>query len=204
MNPLIDDFPRELCGVPIDTDYRRMVQFELLLREESVPEADKIHLALSLLYKQPVPDPVRAWDRLLWYYSCGQSGEQVQDEGKATPPRLYDFETDAQRIYTAFLQCYRIDLQKEPLHWFKFHTLLVNLPHDSPFGQIMYYRTVNLAQLKGEERKHAMRMQSRFALDRPKATTQAQRDMEFLARIEQRRKYLQAQLDRKRGEMNGS
>lgn len=79
MNPLIDDFPRELCGVPIDTDYRRMVQFELLLREASVPEADKIHLALSLLYKQPVPDPVRAWDGLLWYYSCGQSGEQVQD-----------------------------------------------------------------------------------------------------------------------------
>lgn len=78
MNPLIDDFPRELCGVPIDTDYRRMVQFELLLREESVPEADKIQLALSLLYKQPVPDPVRAWDRLLWYYSCGQSGEVVQ------------------------------------------------------------------------------------------------------------------------------
>ena len=59
MNPLIDDFPRELCGVPIDTDYRRMVQFELLLREESVPEADKIQLALSLLYKQPVPDPER-------------------------------------------------------------------------------------------------------------------------------------------------
>ena len=31
MNALTDDFPRELCGISIDTDYRRMVQFELLM-----------------------------------------------------------------------------------------------------------------------------------------------------------------------------
>ena len=201
MNPLVDDFPRELCGIPIDTDYRRMVQFELLLREASVPEADKIQLALSLLYKQPVPDPVRAWDRLLWYYSCGQNGEQVQDEGKAAPPRLYDFETDAQRIYTAFLQCYRIDLQKEPLHWWKFHALLLYLPDTCVMGKAMYYRGLDVSTLKGAERKHAMRMKALFTLDKPKATTQAERDREFLARIEKRRHYLEAQLAKqKRGE----
>ena len=203
MNLLLDDFPSCLNGIPIDTDYRRMVQFELLLLDDTVPAADKMLLAPGLIFLKPTPYLQKAWDGLLWYYRCGQEPEENKQENYCTK-RMYDFEQDAQRIYTAFLQEYQIDLQKEPLHWFKFHTLLVNLPHDSPFGQIMYYRTVNLAQLKGEERKHAMRMQSCFALDRPKATTQAQRDMEFLARIEQRRKYLQAQLDRKRGEMNGS
>lgn len=201
MNPLLDDFPSCLDGIPIDTDYRRMVQFELLLLDDTVPAAEKMLLALDLIFLKPVPDLQKAWDGLLWYYRCGQECEEDEQQKSENHKRMYDFQQDAQRIYTAFLQEYNIDLQKEALHWWKFHTLLINLPYDSPLGQIMYYRTVNLSQLKGEQRKHAMRMQARFALDRPKATTQVQRDIEFLARIEQRRRQLQAQLERKRGEI---
>lgn len=201
MNLLIDNFPTHLCGIPIDTDYRRMVQFELLMLDKDIPSNDKMTLALNLIYLQPVPDLQEAWDGLLWYYRCGATQESEQNNGISTSPhRMYDFEQDAQRIYTAFLQEYHIDLQSEPLHWFKFYTLLVNLPEHCPLAKIMYYRTVNLSQLKGEERKHAMKMQSKFALDKPKALTSAQRDMEYLAKIEQRRKFLQAQLDKKRGE----
>ena len=135
MNPLVDDFPRELCGVPIDTDYRRMVQFELLCVRKTCRKPTKSSWRFPFFINSLSPDPVRAWDRLLWYYSCGQSGEQAQGDGKAAPPRLYDFETDAQRIYTAFLQCYRIDLQKEPLHWWKFHALLLYLPDTCVMGK---------------------------------------------------------------------
>ena len=52
MNLLLDDFPCCLNGIPIDTDYRRMVQFELLLLDDTVPAADKMFLAPSLMEVQ--------------------------------------------------------------------------------------------------------------------------------------------------------
>lgn len=199
MNPLVEDFPLALCGIPIDTDYRRMVQFELLMQNAEIPMQEKLPLALQLVYLQPVPDLQEAWDRLLWYYRCGQPLQTAQNQ-LAQPRRMYDFEQDSQRIYTAFLQEYGIDLQSQPLHWWKFYTLLVNLPEDCPMGKIMYYRTVNPANLKGEERKQAMAMQARFALDKPAIVPPEQRDKEFLERIRQRREQLQRQLGDKGGE----
>lgn len=199
MNPLVDDFPCELCGVPIDTDYRRMVQFELLMLDEGVPAQDKLLLGLKLLYKQPVTSLPEAWDRLLWFY---RGGEENKDSAGAAGQgaRVYDFEQDADRIYTAFLQIYGIDLQEEPVHWWKFRALLFALPDTCLMGKIMYYRSVDVGQLKGAERRHAIHMRSLFALDKPAANmTQAERDAAFLAKIDRRQKQLEAQWERTKG-----
>ena len=199
MNPLIDDFPCELCGVPIDTDYRRMVQFELLMLDEDIPAQEKLMLGIELLYKTPVTSLPEAWDRLLWFYRGG--GEVKGDAGTTElPPRVYDFEQDADRIYTAFLQIYGIDLQETPVHWWKFRALLFTLPGTCLMGKIMYYRSVDVGERKGAGRKHALHMRSLFALDKPTANmTQAERDAAFLAIIDRRQKQLEAQWKRTKG-----
>lgn len=192
MNILIDNFPTEIYGIPIDTDYRRIVQFELLMLDKEIPPIDKIALAIDLIYLKPVPDLFHAWDGLLWYYSGGY--EKGAKKTRANNRRVYDFEEDAERIYTAFLQEYQIDLQERAIHWWKFRALLFALPDTCFMGKIMYYRGLDLSQLKGVEKKHALKMQNMFAIEKRQTMTKAQREAEYLLKIEQRRKQLEAQL----------
>ena len=53
MNILIDNLPEEIYGIPIDGDYRKMLQFESLMMDEEIPSPDKLILSLNLLYKSP-------------------------------------------------------------------------------------------------------------------------------------------------------
>ena len=193
MNALTDDFPRELCGISIDTDYRRMVQFELLMRDEGLSASVKLPTALALLYTQPVPDLTEAWDGLLWYYGGGQEKPGPGKSKGSAGKRVYDFDQDAERIYTGFIQAYNIDLQKTPLHWWAFRLLLFSLPHETAQGAVMYYRGLDAAKAKGEERKQILRMQSLYGLDKPLSMTKAQREAAFLAKIEQRRREIEKQ-----------
>lgn len=196
MNYLTDDFPFEIDGIAIDTDFRRMVQFELLMYDDTVPMAEKLFLAVNLLYKKPVQDLKKAWDGLLWYYSCGRTRKNRQGSSAVhRANRAYDFETDAERIYIAFISRYGIDLQKTPLHWWAFHALLVSLPDSCSMGRLMYYRTVDINSLKGEERKQAAKIRSMYPVRNIEQNlTRAQRDARYLARIEKREKELQKML----------
>lgn len=55
--------------------------------------------------------------------------------------RSYDFEIDADALYTSFREAYGIDLLQEDLHWWAFRELMLGLPDDTPFKQRVYYRT---------------------------------------------------------------
>lgn len=197
MNPLVNDFPAALCGVPIDTDFRRMVQFELLMQDASIPAGVKLPAAMALVYTQPVPNLSEAWDGLLWYYAGGQAA--AGGKGKAGR-RVYDFDADGERIYASFWQAYRIDLQETPLHWFAFRLLLFSLPQDTPQGAVMYYRGLDAAKAKGEERRRILKMQSLYGLDKGDHLSKAQREAAWLAKMEQRRREVEEQM--KRGESN--
>lgn len=78
-------------------------------------------------------------------------------------PRAYDFEQDAEMIYAGFYAAYGISLTTvDFLHWWEFMALLMGLPDTTQMGRIMYYRTVDLSQVKDkyqrgfleEQRKH--------------------------------------------------
>lgn len=197
MNYLIDDFPYEINNIPIDTDYRCMVQFELLMLDDNIIINDKILLAINLLYKKPVPDYEKAWDGLLWYYSGGelqQDNKEKTNTSNGTYQRAYDFEVDNERIYTAFIKEYGIDLQKTPLHWWTFKSLLFAIPDTNPMGKIMYYRTVDISTLKGEELKHAQKIRSMFPVEKIEKLTKAQKEARYLSKIEKRREEIEKQI----------
>ncbi len=51
----------------------------------------------------------------------------------------FDYEIDAELIYSAFMEQYKIDLFETPLHWHKFKALLNGL-HDTKLNKVMEYR----------------------------------------------------------------
>lgn len=190
MNILIDDLPKEIDGVPIETDYRKMIQFEQLMFDEEISIQQKYVYALNLLYLKPVPDFIKAWRGLLWFFRCGNENKEASSsttQGKL----VYDFEQDAEYIYSAFWQVYRIDLQKEPLHWWAFMSLLSALPDSCLMGQIMQYRSMDTSKLKGLEKKRVQEIQRKFAIRHQEGIhkmTLEERNGAFLAKVKQRQK----------------
>lgn len=164
MNILIDDLPEEIGGIPIRTDYRYMAMFEDLIRDPDLENSEKILRAIDLLYTEPVLDIKSAWDGLLWFYGGGHSAKYGAQGGRSRS--VYDFEQDAERIYSAFWQIYRVDLQSSPLHWWSFRALLGNLPDTCLMGEIMRIRATDVSGLKGAERKRIRRLQEIYAIKR--------------------------------------
>lgn len=198
MNLLIDDLPETVNGIPIYTDYRNMVQFELLMQDEEFSGLEKASLALNLLYREPVPDFQAAWDGLLWYHHKGMEPQEEKKCKQGNPSAvLYDFEQDAGYIYTAFWQVYRIDLQAVPLHWWTFRELLLHLPDTCMMGKIMRIRGADLSKMKGTEKKYYQKMKTVFAIRRKDAyanMTAAERQQQLreqvLARYREAQKWL--------------
>ena len=191
MNILIDNLPQEINGIPIDTDYRRMIQFELLMMDGEIPSSAKLQLAINLLYKEPVPDDLNVWDGLLWFYRCGMEVDQPEDKHVGPSKKVYDFDQDASDIYASFWQVYRIDLQETPLHWWSFMSLLSALPETCPMGRIMMYRSMDTSRLKGTEKKRIQEIQRKFAIKRKenhKKLTLEERNTAFLSKVKQRQK----------------
>lgn len=198
MNLLIDDLPETVNGIPIYTDYRNMVQFELLMQDDELSALEKASLALNLLYREPVSDFKTAWDGLLWYHHKGMEPQVEKKHSQANSITvLYDFEQDAGYIYTAFWQVYRIDLQATPLHWWTFRELLLHLPDTCTMGKIMQIRGIDLSRLKGPEKKYYQRMKAIFAIRRKDvytSMTATEREQKFreqvLARYQEAQKWL--------------
>ena len=174
MNLLIDRPPEtvELSGkpVPIETDFRCGMLLEQLAEEPAMGPHEKAVRALYLFYRPEVletPDHfVEALDRLLWFYCCGKSQEELRAPKKrGVPRRIYDYDADAGRIYAAFLQAYRIDLCRENLHWWQFRALFSALPEETEFARAVRIRAMDCAQIKDRaQRAHYRRLQALYAL----------------------------------------
>ena len=137
----------------IRTDFRESIKFELLMQDNSISDADKIKLALNLYYYEPekIQDVKKAIKDILWFYKCGKEDKNVDSESEENnvnnkQKQIYSYEFDAEYIYSAFMEQYRIDLNKiKYLHWWKFKALLVSLNENILFSKIMGYRAMNLS-----------------------------------------------------------
>ncbi len=197
MNLLLQGgLPEEYEGVPISADFRNMIQVDLILREEGVPDAEKTMAALDQLYPE-IPS-----DLGLAIRSCsGSSPGAARTPGKTAkprkggpaPPRAFDYDQDANLIYAAFYATYGISLTTvEFLHWWEFLALFEGLPEDTLIKRVMYWRTANLSELPKEERKHVRKMRKLFALKEAPQEVLTAEEMEEKAKEDLARRYEQA------------
>ena len=164
LNVLLDGFPKEYQGYPINTDFRIGIMLSLLLEDDTIDDEElRLMHALTLLYKDKVPEDINlAMSGLYWFLSCGKS-EIYYDEDEDnddSSDKSIDFNVDHLDIWAAFYKL-GVDLEQTNMHWFKFCSLLGSLG-DCALSQKAQYRTVDLSDMTGETRKYYAKLKRKY------------------------------------------
>ena len=130
-NILLDKLPETTRnGLKIRADFRESIKFELLMQDRTIDNKDKIKLALNLYYYNinEIKDIKQAIDDILWFYRSGKelknNVDEEEKEVKNKQKQIYSYEFDADYIYSAFMEQYKIDLNNiKFLHSWKFKAL---------------------------------------------------------------------------------
>lgn len=166
-NLLLDPLPEsvEVGGkdYAICTDFRTGILFSMAMEDAELSEPERLDIALSLYFPEMPPEPLEAVQKILWFYACGKtdtpggSGKRAKD--------VCSFAHDAPYIYAAFLQQYRIDLNIESLHWWKFRALFDALSPDTLFMKIAGWRGAEIdSKMPDAERRRLQELKERYAL----------------------------------------
>ncbi len=190
-NILLDKLPQKASnGLKIRTDFRESIKFELLMQDREIEKIDKVRLAIKLYYYEPekIKDYKKAVEDIVWFYKTGKEKQedeedneeekQVNEENTQTK-QIYSYEFDAEYIYSAFMEQYKIDLNSiRYLHWWKFKYLFNNLNENVLFSKIMGYRCMNVAKIKNNNmRKFYEKMQRLYKL--PDMRSEEEKENDF-------------------------
>ena len=171
-------------GLKIRTDFRESIKFELLMQNSNIEEKDKVTIALNLYFYdiniKNEEELKKSVNDILWFYRCGK--EEMTSQGKKikkeTSKRIYSYEFDAEYIYSAFMEQYKIDLNKEHLHWWKFKALFNSLNEEVLFSKIMSYRAIDLSKIKDKDmKKYYKKMKKLYAL--PDLRSEEEKENDF-------------------------
>lgn len=152
-NVLIDTPPESVTvnerEYPINSDYKTVLSYLRLYRDETMSNEDKFSWALALFYGNTVegqllcsldPNDVEAlYSYIAVFVNCGEEPEQ--DEKKKTEEPALDLLVDSGRIFAAFYQIYGINLRKASIHWWVFMDLLQGLPKGTRLADVIDIRT---------------------------------------------------------------
>ena len=148
---------------PINTSFRVGIQFELTaLADKLTPEG-----ILQMYYGAKWPTPYEeAIEQAILFYQLGDAQKEEPEAKRelTKSKRSYDFEVDADAIYTSFRSAYNIDLLHEDIHWWAFRELMLGLPDESMFKQRVYYRTADTTGMSNKQKKHIEAIRTKFAL----------------------------------------
>lgn len=169
----------------IRTDFRETIKFELLMQDKTINDNDKIKMALNLYYYNPyeIEDIKKAIDDILWFYKGGKKDKKINVDNENNDynkqKQIYSYEFDAEYIYSAFMEQYKIDLNSiKYLHWWKFKALFLSLNEEVLFSKIMKYRAMNINTIKDKDmKKFYKKMKKIYAL--PDMRTEEEKENDF-------------------------
>lgn len=188
-NILQDGFPTEYEGYLIRTDFRVGIEISNMLASVSAcDDEEKSEVYMECLYLLMGTAALYVTDEeplkvLSWFLNGGKTnkpkkkskriesiggriGEMDENESDFESDILYDFIQDSEKIYSAFYSRYKIDLDKEEMHWFKFLALLSDL-RDCSFTDVMGYRGADLSQYEGKEKELRADLKKQYRLHPP-------------------------------------
>ena len=102
-----------------------------------------------------------------------------QNATKGNYKQIYSYEFDAEYIYSAFMEQYKIDLNSIPyLHWWKFKALFNSLNEEVLFSKIMSYRAIDLSKIKDKDmKKYYKKMKKLYVL--PDLRSEEEKENDF-------------------------
>ena len=155
------------------------------MQDNSLKKEEKIQLALNIFYYEDDLKKTIAKEELekriedmLWFYMCGKEEQTSQKKIKGKQKQIYSYEFDDNKIYSAFIQQYKIDLQKQDLHWWQFKSMFESLTDETQIVQIMQYRATDLSKIKDKaEKKRIKDLQDLYKL--PDMRTEEEKENDF-------------------------
>ena len=176
MNILLDYLPTSFSidgkKYEFNYDFRTSILFCLLMQDTELTEEEKILQGLQLYYPIIPSNIEEAYKKILYFYS---RGKEIEDNKKVKQGkrifkrnnnRAYDFEIDADLIFSAFMTQYNINLNRDNLHWWEFMSLFNSLKDDTEIVKIMNYRTIDVNTIEDKkERKMYKQLQDYYSLE---------------------------------------
>lgn len=182
----LKDIVQDRIRIDFDTDFRTSILFELLMQREDIKIKLKVRKTLELYYPDlsQISDLETALKDIMWFYQCGKEKKTSHKNKKINNGKkdyIYSYEYDADYIYSAFMQQYKMDLTEiEYLHWWKFRALFEGLNKDTKIVEIMGYRAMDLSKIKDKkEKKFYKNMKELYALPDMRTTLQKEQDFAY-------------------------
>ena len=170
MNILIDKLPTSVViddiEYEINTDFRVGILFSIAMDDNNLSDEEKIETAIRLYYKVIPHDIEKAIEQILLFYNCNKESNNTDSSSSSNPTKVFDYEVDANYIYSAFLTQYHIDLQDiNYLHWFKFKALFDSLDDNLMLCKIIKFRSIDISKIKNkEEKEYYKKMKDTYAI----------------------------------------
>lgn len=160
----------------IRTDFRTWLKFTEVMSERSLT-AEKLAEILKLIFIDKLPPTLEmTLEKLMEFYAGGD--RKKSSSSNACKKTLYDFEHDANAIYTSFKQAYGIDLTDADMHWWQFRALFSALGEETEMSRIMHYRAINLKDIKDKKQKAFYgKMKKLHALPDRRSQEERERDL---------------------------
>lgn len=192
-NVLLDPLPTEYEGFPIDSDFQTGIQIMQALEDEELTEQERIVTALNLLFLTedkkknplPIPDVQTALDGLMWFLFGWKHDKIIKDDNE----KVTDWNIDQFRIYSAFCQCYGINLndlgvdcigykiyktkitpiyKERKLHFWEFMALLTTLPDNCAYVRVVDIRGANTKNMSKEQKNAYRKLKEIYSLKQTK------------------------------------
>lgn len=139
----------------IHTDFRYWIRFSEILKEKPS------YADFDFLYTDKKPENRKAgFDALFEFYLDQKALPKIKKEDGLE--RAYDYELDADLIFAAFYEVYKIDLTEAKLHWHKFRALFDGL-HGTKLNDVIGYRLYDDSEKK-DYKKAMLELKAMWAL----------------------------------------
>lgn len=169
----------EVGGRPykIKSDFKNMLIFQRLLKDKT---SDIEAFDFIYSYEKPA-DRVAGILAVCKFMNPPQELPHAAKDGTKAE-NVLDYDIDADLIYSAFMDCYGIDLINTSMHWYKFCTLL-HAVHDCKLSDVIGYRLWQSDGRNDEYSRRMQKLQDAWRLPQPEDTEPDEALDEFLSQL---------------------
>lgn len=164
--------------IAINTDFRVWIKYEELMLDGEKNAENQIMEVLDTCLVDDftitsLDDLEKLFDGLLCFYSLGEKIDKSKEkkDGKeeesdfSSSSKIYSYEHDWTYIYSAYMECYNINLFTQNLHWWEFKALFNSLNDKCLFSKIMSFRSMKItSKMSKDEKKFYRNMKKIYAL----------------------------------------
>ena len=180
MSIITDKLPTSITVLneeyPIRVDYRIWIKFSREIFSGNI-KLNTLAKTLKIVLDRLPPRLDLTINAVMDFYNPKEEKDGGSPK-RQSQRRIYDYDYDAELIYAAFMQQYKLDLTSCQLHWWQFRALFDSLTDETNFIKIVGYRSTDVKTIKDKElKKFYSKMKRLYRL--PDNRTEEQKEEDF-------------------------